>query len=452
MTYFSIAGEEVNMESANKPMTHPYSNAQSDRSSLQFGIPHVSSEAYARYFHGPRDLYRHSKYPLFLRLHGSVMPRMIFPIFCLGCWATFISYISKHYVSLSAEPLLLTVLGLVVGLCLSFRSSTAYERYSEGRKIWASLLVHSRTLARIIWINVPEVPSSEDDYESKNDLITKISAINLILAFAISLKHRLRFQPYADYSDLAPLIGHLDTYAKNAHDSKSRDGESSLRKTSVWKKIGEFLSLSFAVSNPRKAINRADAPLGNLPLEIITYLSSYVQDIATKNRGPPVLNPALYAQLLIALAGLTEVQAQADRILNTPLPLGYNILISQLVILYTYLLPFQLLDKLGWITIPATVAASYVIIGIAAIGNELDNPFGNDVNDLPLDTYCHELRQDLDCLVSKKPLDFRQVISGNLNMPLWPLSAQGHDGILNLNEKNIRDILKAKVFIKRNDT
>ena len=32
------------------------------------------------------------------------------------------------------RSVLLTVLGFVVALALSFRSSTAYERYSEGRK------------------------------------------------------------------------------------------------------------------------------------------------------------------------------------------------------------------------------------------------------------------------------------------------------------------------------
>jgi len=52
------------------------------------------------------------------------------------------------------NTLLLTVLGFVVGLSLSFRSSTAYERYSEGRKAWCTLLIHSRNLARYVWIHV----------------------------------------------------------------------------------------------------------------------------------------------------------------------------------------------------------------------------------------------------------------------------------------------------------
>jgi len=306
----------------------------------------------------------------------------------------------------------------------------------------------SRSLARAIWIHIPERRDTENEPDGKrSDLIIKISAINLIYAFAIALKHRLRFQPYADYPDLAPLIGHLDTYAKYARDSRYQNGEKPIIKLSIWKKIGQYLSLSFAISNPRKAINNANAPLGNLPVEILNYLSAYIHEAVTENPGSSAISTSLYSQLLNGVASLTDVQTQADRILNTPLPIGYNILISQLVFLYTYLLPFQLEDKLGWVTVPATLAASYIIIGIAAIGNELENPFGNDVNDLPLETYCHELRQDLDCLTSKKPVRFSELIRSKENMPLWPLSTQDFDGLFRRNEKECRDVLRAKVYV-----
>ncbi|POS85063.1 hypothetical protein EPUL_005320 [Erysiphe pulchra] len=448
MAFYTVLGEDGKARQEKNSEQTIIRGTLNNRSSIYLEPSRVSTEAYTRYFQGPRDINSHSKYPLFLRIHGSVMPRMIFPIFCLGCWATFITYISKNIIPLTAEPLLLTVLGLVVGLSLSFRSSTAYERYSEGRRAWATLLMQSRTLARVIWVHVPEKKNTENEPEgSRSDLLTKISAINLIYAFAIALKHRLRFQPYTNYTDLAPLIDHLDTYAKYARDSRYQNGENPSPKLSVWKKMGQFLSLSFAISNPRKAINSANAPLGNLPLEILTYLSAYVNEAATENPGAPALSTSVYSQLLNCVVALTDVQTQADRILSTPLPIGYNILISQLVFLYTYLLPFQLLDKLGWVTVPATLAASYIIIGIAAIGNELENPFGNDVNDLPLDNYCHELRQDLDCLISKKPTKFRELIRSKENMPLWPLSTQDFDGLFCRNEKEIRDVLKAKAYI-----
>jgi ion channel-forming bestrophin family protein len=65
---------------------------------------------------------------------------------------------------------LLTVLGFVVGLALSFRSSTAYERYTEGRKYWAQLMTASHNLARLIYIHSNE----REGEQGKKDLLNKM--------------------------------------------------------------------------------------------------------------------------------------------------------------------------------------------------------------------------------------------------------------------------------------
>ena len=163
------------------------------------------------YFRGPRDLHRHSKWPLSLRLNGSIVPKMILPVVVVAVWATTITCISKLVTDLGINSVLLTVLGFVVALSLSFRSSTAYERYSEGRKYWALLMLESRNLSRFIWINTPE--RQEDVKFGKADLLGKLTALNLISAFAVALKHRLQFEPAVDYPDLKPLVSHLDTFA-----------------------------------------------------------------------------------------------------------------------------------------------------------------------------------------------------------------------------------------------
>ena len=131
----------------------------------------------------------------------------------------------------------------MVGLALSFRSTTAYERYADGRKSWTLLSVHSRNLARYIWVHIDERTANSEAQE-KEDLLAKVTAINLILAFAVSLKHRLRFEPYAHYPDLACLVAHLDTFAKNAHTEKNFEE----KKKTPWKSVGEYLGLTFASS------------------------------------------------------------------------------------------------------------------------------------------------------------------------------------------------------------
>jgi putative membrane protein len=70
----------------------------------------------------------------------------------------------------SVNTVLLTVLGFVVGLGLSFRSATAYERYNEGRKYWSQLMLASQNLARVVWIHASERPGDQ----GKEDLLAKM--------------------------------------------------------------------------------------------------------------------------------------------------------------------------------------------------------------------------------------------------------------------------------------
>ncbi|PGH01223.1 hypothetical protein AJ79_07994 [Helicocarpus griseus UAMH5409] len=388
------------------------------------------------YFVGPRALDRHSKWPAFMRLHGSVMPRMIIPLIFMACWSTLITCISVWVHNLGISSILLTVLGFVVGLALSLRSSTAYERYAEGRKYWAALMQASRTLARIIWIHTEE----REGEEGKDDIIGKLTGINLIVAFSIALKHKLRFEPDISYDDLEGLISHLDTFAKAAHEP----GNNITQKPNFLKAVGSYLSVPFAISNPRKAIKRSKKPLGNLPLEILTHLSAYVDSIMAGD----MLKIAVYqSQAGAALSTMDEVMTGTERVLNTPLPVAYTILISQISWVYVLALPFQLYRELGWITIPASIVATYIIHGIASICAEIENPFGNDVNDLPLDVFCNQVAADLDIITSSPPPRPEKFVNRPDNMVLFPLSRSSASLWKQRSVGDIRAALKAKATI-----
>ncbi|KAI0477911.1 Bestrophin, RFP-TM, chloride channel-domain-containing protein [Xylariaceae sp. FL0804] len=343
------------------------------------------------YFAGPRDIAKHSKWPLFLQVHGSILPKMIIPLLGIACWATLITALSKFVdgVNLGVSSLLLTITGFVVSLGLSFRSSSAYERYGEGRRYWSTLVQTCQALGRVYWLHAVERPES-----AKQDLLGKLTAMNLLVAFTVALKHKLRFEPYTHYDDLADLVAHLDTFARLATEETEARG----RRNGVFKAVGENLGLSFAQSNPRKLMKRAQSPLGNLPLEILCYLTAYTDELAVNGQLPVGMQvTAAYN----GLAALNDVMIGTERVLNTPLPLAYAIAISQITWLYVFLLPFQLFDDLGWITIPATLAASYIILGIFFIGHEVENPFGNDVNDLPLELFCRQVVEDLETISAR---------------------------------------------------
>lgn len=53
------------------------------------------------YFQGPRDMNKHSKLPFFMRIHGSVLPKMILPLSFVAVWATAITLISQLVFPLS---------------------------------------------------------------------------------------------------------------------------------------------------------------------------------------------------------------------------------------------------------------------------------------------------------------------------------------------------------------
>lgn len=125
------------------------------------------------------------------------------------------------------------------------------------------------------------------------------SAMNLILAFAVALKHKLRFEPDVAYEDLAGLIAHLDTFANQAHDRSVMHPPSK----TPWKSIGEYLGFSFAKSNPRKLIKRSKKPLGHLPIEILIHLSAYI-DSCVRN----------------GTLSLAQYQGQACRCGKSPTP------------------------------------------------------------------------------------------------------------------------------------
>lgn len=103
-------------------------------------------------------------------MHGSILPKMIVPLFILGGWATCITCISEFTkANLGVSSILLTVTGFVVSLGLSFRNSSAYERYTEGRKYWAQLIMTSQNLARVFWIHTKERPQ-----EQQRDILAKL--------------------------------------------------------------------------------------------------------------------------------------------------------------------------------------------------------------------------------------------------------------------------------------
>ncbi|CAG8585981.1 5565_t:CDS:2 [Funneliformis caledonium] len=151
---------------------------------------------------GVHDPYAYHR-PNFIRWKGSVLIKVIPSAIIVAIIATIVTVVHLNTtIKLGIEPSFIPVLSFVVGLLLTYRTNTAYDRFWEGRKLWTTLTVAIRNLTRCIWINISEKDGSKD-------IVEKVSAIHLLSAFAHATRHYLREDPPLEYHDLQHLISNI---------------------------------------------------------------------------------------------------------------------------------------------------------------------------------------------------------------------------------------------------
>jgi putative membrane protein len=95
------------------------------------------------------------------------------------------------------------------------------------------------------------------------------------------------------------------------------------------------------------------------------------------------------------LVSLSQVQASCERIKSTPLPFPYTLLLHRTIYLFCILLPFAMAEPLGWLTPVITAIVSYTFFGLDEIGDDLEDPFGFDENDLPCNAILRTLEREV---------------------------------------------------------
>ncbi len=79
----------------------------------------------------------------------------------------------------------------------------------------------------------------------------------------------------------------------------------------------------------------------------------------------------------------TDICGACERIKNTPIPYSYSSFIKKFIFFYIMTLPFGYVFSLGYYVIPVVVFIFYVLASLELIAEEIEDPFGNDANDLP---------------------------------------------------------------------
>ncbi|MBC3539338.1 bestrophin family protein [Rufibacter sediminis] len=90
---------------------------------------------------------------------------------------------------------------------------------------------------------------------------------------------------------------------------------------------------------------------------------------------------------------LTEVTGASERIKNTPIPFTYSVFIKKFIFLYVMTLPFGWAYSMGYFVIPVVMLILYAMASLELIAEEIENPFGTDDNDLPLDQICQNIKK-----------------------------------------------------------
>lgn len=116
------------------------------------------------------------------------------------------------------------------------------------------------------------------------------------------------------------------------------------------------------------------------------------------------INEWRYTLLANHLSVMSRAVTTCDRIKTTPLPFPYTLLLHRTIYLFCILLPFAMAEPLGWMTPLFMAIVSYTFFGLDAIGNELEDPFGYDENDLPLDALVRVIERDVLDALGVRPL------------------------------------------------
>lgn len=260
---------------------------------------------------------------LFVR-RGSLIHRIFWQqlfVFVLAC-AVVIAHGQLFDWKVTLNAAPFSLMGVALAIFLGFRINASYDRYWEARKLWGAVLVVARNLAR------QSLTLIDQGREVRPFVLG-------LIAFAGAMRNQLRGRP--------------------------RDAE-----------LDGLL--------PQPVCDRlTDAR--SAPTLILLWLGEWLRE----QRNADALSPMLAQHMERGLDEISAALGGCERIANTPLPFTYSVILHRSVYLYCMLLPFGLVDSIGWMTPLIVAFVSYTFFALEALSDEIEDPFGTMPNDLALD-------------------------------------------------------------------
>ncbi|MBX9852320.1 MAG: hypothetical protein K2X86_11265 [Cytophagaceae bacterium] len=271
----------------------------------------------------------------------KVLVLLLSSLVVVGAYTWLLIY-TEHILGIDFKPdkAIFSLLGIVLGLLLVFRTNTAYERWWEGRRLLGQLVNNSRNFAMKLHAFLPE-----SDFKSR-----KFFAV-MIPNYAFAMKEHLR----------------EGIILKELEDTEDE-----------WKNI-----LRDHPHVPNKIAGL-----------MIMKLNQLYKKGALTNEQMLILDKQVEV--------FTDIVGGCERIKKTPIPLSYRIHLKKFIFLYTLILPFGFIHDLGYWTIPVMIIIFYAFVGLEVIGEEIEDPFGTDANDLPTDQISETIRKNVKDIMGLK--------------------------------------------------
>lgn len=270
-------------------------------------------------------------------IKGSMVRQIFYRVLTCVAWAVVVATFNWFY-PFQVNPLGHTLIGVALGLLLVFRTNASYDRFWEGRKAWGAIVNDSRNLARSTTVLL------------KDDPAIASRVVHWTVAFAAATMHRLRGD-----KGLGPIGIELP--------------EDEVREALAANHVP--LAVACRISEQLYLAHQEG------------LISDYVQMTLDQN-----------VQRLVDSLGVCE------RIHLTPLPFAYVVHLRRALIVYCFTLPLVLVGPFGpFGEVLATLLIAYTLYGVEEIGVQIEDPFGLDDNDLPLEQICSTIQANLTSLL-----------------------------------------------------
>ena len=279
----------------------------------------------------------------FFDIRGSLVREIALRVALCVAWSAGVVAFHKHVHDVSMPSLLHTLMGVALGMLLVFRTSSSYDRFWEGRKLWGGIVNETRNLIRGAVVHLKDDPA----------LLARLT--RWTAAFPWAAMHGLRG---------------TDGLGPQAHELPAADAKDAMDAQSTV-------------------------------LAVAVHITRCLREARDKG----LISDIILASLDQNIQQLVDYIGGCERIRKTPMPFAYAVHLRRALVLYCFTLPFAMVETFGWTTVVDVLIIAYTFFGIEEIGVEIEGPFGHDDNDLPLEDICETIHKNLYALAGIEKLN-----------------------------------------------